>query len=359
MSTRTAPWAAAGVTALAALLLTACSGAADGTEESASADFTIFAAGGYTGEYEEAQKQTIIAGYTADTGGVVSMQKGDCGLSTLEQQVSAGNVTSSLWVFCNKAELDQAITEGLVQKYDADVVPTDLVAEGHFNEYGVDFGAWNIGLAYDADAVSTPPTSIADFYDLERFPGTRCLSNYPVTAGALESALLSDGVSPDAVYPPDLPRAYAALDRIKDHILFYAGSAEGNQDLLTGQCALLMTSAGDLKLTAEENPDRDLRFVQEDGLNAYSAMAIPTGAPNPAAASAYMKSIIENRDAQSDMLSRTAVTPIVLADPLPVPADLAGWEGMISRKGYLDQNAIWYRDNYDSMLAEWNAWLLE
>ncbi|WP_040167302.1 extracellular solute-binding protein [Microbacterium gorillae] len=357
MFTRSKPIIAAGATAAALLLLTSCSGS-PAAGDASSPDFVYFAAGGYTGEFEKVIERTLFAAYGEATGGQVQVQKGDCGISNLAQQVQANNVTASLWVFCSTAELDIAAEEGLLQPIDTDVVPVDLIQEDHHTEYGVDFGAWTMGLAYDADAVKTAPTSIGDFFDTETFPGKRCVSNFPVGSSIFEAALLHDGVAPEDIYPMDLDRAYAAFDRIKSDILFFSGTAEGNQNLLTGQCSLLITSAGDTKITADQNPDRDIRFVQEDGVNAFAAMGIPKGAPNPTAANEYMKVVIEDRDAQSEMLANTVVVPVLLTEPLETPAGLEEWSGLLSGKGFFTSDERWYFENFDTILQRWNDWLV-
>ena len=54
-------------------------------------------------------------------------------------------------------------------------------------------------VAYDKTLIGTQaPTTIADFFDLERFPGPRGLHNHPQVA--VEWALMADGVPPSEVY---------------------------------------------------------------------------------------------------------------------------------------------------------------
>ena len=74
------------------------------------------------------------------------------------------------------------------------------------------------GLSYDADKLTTAPTSWADFFDIAKFPGKRGLRKGPKYA--LEFALIADGVAPTDVYtvlatPEGVDRAFAKLDTIK------------------------------------------------------------------------------------------------------------------------------------------------
>ncbi|WP_040167304.1 extracellular solute-binding protein [Microbacterium gorillae] len=343
--------------ALVALTVSACSSDASqaGTE---SADFVYFAAGAYTEEYEQLIDRSLFSTYTEQTGGQVTIQKGDCGINALAQQVEANNVTASVFVFCSTAEKAMAAEQGLLQKIDPKVVPTNLVEDDHVDEYGIDFGAWTMGLAYDGDVYPTAPTSIGDFFDTDKFPGKRCVSNFPMYAGVFEAALLHDGVAAADIYPLDLDRAYAQLDRIKDDILFFANTAEGGQNLLTKQCGLLLTSAGDTKIMQAQNPDRNIQFVQKDGVDAYAAIGIPKGAPNPTAANAYLKSIIENRDGLKKMLIGVAGPAVLLKDPIPVPDELKDWSGVLTGDGFFPMDERWYMDNLGEISERWNTWLV-
>src|SRR3546814_14961578 len=63
------------------------------------------------------------------------------------------------------------------------------------------------------------PSSLQDFFDLERFPGPRGLRRTPMTS--LEWALLADGVPGDKVYSllrteAGVARAFAKLATIRD-----------------------------------------------------------------------------------------------------------------------------------------------
>ena len=60
------------------------------------------------------------------------------------------------------------------------------------------------------------PQDWAEFWDVERFPGSRSLQRY--AARVIAFALMADGVRKDALFPYDLDRAFRSLDRIKPHV---------------------------------------------------------------------------------------------------------------------------------------------
>ena len=67
------------------------------------------------------------------------------------------------------------------------------------------------------------PETAADFFDTEKFPGTRAVVSYSPT-GLLEQALVADGVAVEDLYPLDVDRAFKKLDTIKKDISKYWSS---------------------------------------------------------------------------------------------------------------------------------------
>ena len=80
---------------------------------------------------------------------------------------------------------------------------------------------------------------MADFFDVEKFPGKRSL--YKWGAGMWEAALLADGVAPDKLYPLDLERAHDKIAAFKDNIVSYwGGGAESQSVLMNGEASMAM-----------------------------------------------------------------------------------------------------------------------
>ncbi|WP_195907865.1 extracellular solute-binding protein [Microbacterium gorillae] len=339
-------------------VLAGCGSSAGDAGDGKSLNIVYFEGGQGSDEFFDAMKTTLWTAFT-DKGGVIDRQAGDCGISRLAQQVQANNVTPSIWHFCSIGEMQQAIDDGLLQKLDTKVVPLDLLTDDTQTEYGVGWGVWHIGLMYDADTVSKPMTSIADFFDTKTFPGKRCVQNAPPQyTGILEAALLHLGTKPADLYPLDFDKAYGELDRIRSDIMLVNNAAEGSQNMLTGECGIALASAADARWLQAENPDRHIEFVQQDGIRAMAALGIPKGAPNPYGANQYLKDVIEDRSAQEGLLEATGVVPFMLKDPIEVPKSLAGWEESLTGKNWIPMAERWYQDNFDSILTRWNAWVV-
>ena len=89
---------------------------------------------------------------------------------------------------------------------------------------------WSYVAFYDPAAFpGKKPKTIKDFFDVKKFPGKRGIHTW---ANALiEMALVADGVKPKDVYKVmssdgGIDRAFAKLDTIKDHVVFWSAGSK-------------------------------------------------------------------------------------------------------------------------------------
>lgn len=232
----------------------------------------------------------------ADYGGTVRAARGTAFFRPFEQAVgvrviSADADPSKLQLFAksNRAEWDLLDTDGwdvirfakqgLLDALPADVAQCDLVPE--------EFRKWAAG-GYSASAVigygtetGRSPESWADFFDLARFPGKRSLPNFAWMQ--CEAALLADGVAPEAVYPIDFDRAFAKLDKLRDHLLFYESFGQGMQYLAQGAVAMVLSTNS--RVTVLKDQGLPVELVWNQAIHEqWTGAAVPKGAPHQDAA---------------------------------------------------------------------------
>jgi putative spermidine/putrescine transport system substrate-binding protein len=107
---------------------------------------------------------------------------------------------------------------------------------------GNDVYAMVTGYRADHFAGRKAPRHWADFWNVADFPGRRALRRHPIDT--LEQALLADGVGPHALYPLDVDRAFASLDRIRPHVdVWWTEAAESSQLLASGQVQMCATTS--------------------------------------------------------------------------------------------------------------------
>ncbi|MBE2277061.1 MAG: ABC transporter substrate-binding protein [Rhodobacteraceae bacterium] len=127
------------------------------------------------------------------------------------------------------AALFQAQEAGVLEPMDGNF-DTSQVPEGNAIYDGVASHAYSFNIVNRADTFpdGKGPESWADFWNVGAFPGPRTLPIYPSETIAL--ALMADGVPPDQLYPMDLDRAFASLDRLKPDLrVFWQSGAQAIQ----------------------------------------------------------------------------------------------------------------------------------
>ncbi|MEO0363523.1 MAG: extracellular solute-binding protein, partial [Pseudomonadota bacterium] len=132
---------------------------------------------------------------------------------------------------------------------------------------------------------------IADFFDLEKFPGKRGLRKNP--KANLEMALIADGVPPAEVYDvletaEGVDRAFAKLDTIKDEVVWWEAGAQPPQLLADGE--VLMTTAYNGRIfNAAAGEGKPFEVNWDGQILDFDLWVIPKGAPNQDVAMDFIK----------------------------------------------------------------------
>ncbi|SAL73702.1 extracellular solute-binding protein [Caballeronia arvi] len=153
------------------------------------------------------------------------------------------------------------------------------------NWLGVD--VYSTVLAYRADKFKdNGPKSWADFWDVKKFPGRRCLRRSPLDT--LEQALLADGVPLDKLYPLDVDRAFKSLDKIKPHInIWWTSGAQAMQAIQSGDVDMISTWNG--RAQAAKDGGAPVTIVWNQGLYSIEGWGIPKGTPRADAAKQFVR----------------------------------------------------------------------
>ncbi|MFN3985604.1 MAG: ABC transporter substrate-binding protein [Rhodocyclaceae bacterium] len=244
----------------------------------AHADVTVISFGGAT---QAGQAKAYYQPFSAETGIKVIPGEYNGEMARITAMVQAGNVTWDV-VEVESPELVRGCEEGLFEKLDYAKIgnKADFVPEA-VTECGIGTFVWSTVLAYNGDRLTEAPTSWADFWNVEKFPGKRGLRK-----GAkytLEFALLADGVTPDKIYEvleteEGIARAFAKLDEIKEHILWWEAGAQPPQLLASGD--LVMSSVYNGRIAAARKEGRNLQIVWNGSIYDFDYWAIPKGSPN-------------------------------------------------------------------------------
>ena len=203
------------------------------------------------GAYTMSQQRAYHDPWMEQTGDeIINIDQSGNALAGLRSQSQAGNVTWDL-VDMLPADAMIACAEGLIEPIDHDELlaeapdgtpPSEDFIDGSLTECYIpqivysNIVAFNTGMFPEDDQ----PSTIEDVFDLENYPGQRALMRRPINN--LEWALLADGVDHDDVYDmleteEGIERAFAKLDTIKDHVIWWEEGAQPPQLLADREVA--------------------------------------------------------------------------------------------------------------------------
>ncbi|HYI16112.1 MAG TPA: extracellular solute-binding protein, partial [Thermomicrobiales bacterium] len=155
------------------------------------------------GEYEDAQRNAIFEPFERLTGAQIDVSATD--ITQLREMVEDEETEWDVADVLNEDVLPLA-NLGVLETLDYNVIdPDGIVAEArHDHAAGSSFYSTVLTYRTDRWPDLQPPASWRDFWDVERYPGTRGLHRQ--AQGTLEFALLADGVALGELYPLDVPR---------------------------------------------------------------------------------------------------------------------------------------------------------
>jgi putative spermidine/putrescine transport system substrate-binding protein len=166
----------------------------------------------------------------------------------VKAQVEAGNVTTDV-ADVEYADAIRLCDEGLLETIDPASLPAapdgtpavDDFLPGALTDCAVATIVFSTVFAYDTTKFPEGPTTIADFFDLEKFPGKRAMRKG--AKANLEMALMADGVPAADVYatlatPEGVDRAFKMLDKIKKDTVWWEAGAQPPQLLADGEVAM-------------------------------------------------------------------------------------------------------------------------
>ncbi len=253
---------------------------------SASADVTVMSWGG---SYATSQIEAYIKPYTAQTGVKVTMVDADNPATPVKAMVEANNVTVDV-ADVEYADAIRLCDEGMLETIDPAILPaapdgtpaTEDFLPGALTDCAVSTIVFSTVYAYDTTKFPEGPTTMADFFDLEKFPGKRAMRKG--AKANLEMALMADGVPAAEVYsvletPEGVDRAFSVLDKIKKDTIWWEAGAQPPQLLADGEVAMTTAYNGRI-FAAAVSEGKPFATVWDGQVFEYDLFVIPKGAPN-------------------------------------------------------------------------------
>ena len=322
-------------------------------------DLTVVSWGG---SYQDAQREIYFKPYAEKTGKPLLDEAWDGGIGVIQSKVKAG---APNWdaVQVEAEELALGCADGLYEKIDWDKVGgKDKFLPSAVSECGVGAIVWSTAIAYDGDKLKEGPTSWADFWNVEKFPGKRSLRKGPKYT--LEFALLADGVSKDELYDvlateEGVERAFKKLDELKPHIVWWEAGAQPLQFLASGE--VVMTSAYNGRITGiNRSEGKNFKVVWPGSIYAVDSWVVLKDAANKDAAQDFIAfaSLPEHQVKLPKFVAyglpnkeAAAQVPAEFAKDLPTDPD--------NMAESISLNVDFWIDNAETLTQRFNAWLAQ
>ncbi len=197
-------------------------------------------------------------------------------------QVQAGAVTWDI-VQAGAGDALRGGADGFVEPLDYSVIDVTHVPAGLRNKYCIGMITYSTLMAYNTDTYGdNGPQSWADFWDVEKFPGTRSMRARP--SPNLQFALIADGVPMDEVWdvlgaPGGIERALDKIREIKPHVaVWWSSGAHHAQLMKDGEVDMTTGWNGRFSKAIDDGAHAKIVFNEAE-LN-FDCYLVPKGAPN-------------------------------------------------------------------------------
>lgn len=249
------------------------------------------------GSYGKAQDRALFTDASNHSGIAINRESGASMTKTC-LQVQSGSVTWDL-VVTGSGGAAAAAADGCLEKIDYSVVDVSDFYPGLYTDYCVGSDVFATVMAWNTDKYGEPgspgaPSSWADFWDVKKFPGTRAYRANNVD-GALEPALMADGVPPEKVYevlatPEGKRRAINKIRELKPHIAVFWGSG-AQQAQLMKDAEVDMSTGWNGRFDNAKKDGAKVGYTFNQALLDYDCFAMPKGAPNKEVAMRFLAEV--------------------------------------------------------------------
>jgi putative spermidine/putrescine transport system substrate-binding protein len=328
------------------------------------------------GGYSASQQKAYVDTYSS---GEINMISYNGGLGEVRAQVESGNVVWDI-VDVLPSQARTGCDEGLFEELDRSIflpapdgtpMDEDLMVDVP-NDCVVPQIWWSYVPFHHADTFEgEQPSTIQDFFDIEKFPGKRGIHTW--ASAITEMALYADGVAIPDIYDvlstqEGQDRAFAKLDTIKDHVVFWSSGAKPLDLINPGEVSMSLAYNGRIG-GAVLNDGADYVTVWDGQVLEEEWLVLMNGAPNRAAALHFLVHA-SSTQAQADQAKwinygpmRPSALPIMEAGEPWFNTGVNIMEHMPNTdehmKGGILADPDWWADNGQAVNDRYAAWMAQ
>ena len=327
------------------------------------------------GAFARAVTKAHYEPFEAATGRTLAREDYNGGLAEIRTQVDTGNVH---WDVVDLETFDavRGCDEGLLE-----LIPDDLLTPGadgspaaddFWPETLTDCGVGNVFystvVAYHPDRFpGEAPSTLGDFFDLERFPGRRGMRRSPLVN--LEFALMADGVPPEGVYAAldteaGMDRAFRKLDTIREQVVWWEAGAQPPQMLADAEVVMSTAYNGRI-FNAQVVEDQPFVIIWDGQVLDIGQAGIVAGTPNLEAALEFVR-FASTAESMARLAGEIAYSPTRRSALPLVTTHRETGVAMLPHLPTSPQNlgrtltsdTLWWSDHLDEVNERFSAWLV-
>jgi putative spermidine/putrescine transport system substrate-binding protein len=304
----------------------------------------------YGGAFQKAQANAWLTPYSKETGTEIR-QDSPTDYAKLQSMVESNQVIWDVVDVGNDFGLES--TGDLLEPLDYSVIDKGSILEGYATKYRVANIIYSNILAYNTEQIDGTPSSWVDFFDIQKFPGSRGLYKNP--SQTLEAALLGDGVPPENLYPLDVDRALNKLDTIKDQIIWWETGAQSQQQVADGEVALV--SAWNGRVQTAINAGAPVKIQWNQNMQTADFLVVPRGSANKEKAMELIAYCVsgENNHRISKFIEYAPVNEKSISKLDP---QVASQLPTSYRDVSVTYNDEWWDNNRKAVTERFNKWLI-
>lgn len=273
------------------------------------------------GSWTDATREFYTDPFSEETGVTVNfLETGGDQTAFVLLQAQQGNMTVDLM---DGSDSGQLLLQELLQEYPEDLQA--LMAETsrpeYIDPYYLGFGNAATLVVCNPNLVERCPTTAAEFWDVENFPGTRAMTaSYD---SVMTLALLADGVPADQLFPLDVERSIAKLEEIRPHIDVWTESGAQQVQVMADEEVAISYMWSGRANEVQRDYIPELQFAWDAATMGYgNGYLVPVGAPNADIAFELIRWIIEHPEAQAEWTKKTMYETPTLELPNLVPQEV-------------------------------------
>lgn len=322
------------------------------------------------GAFGDANIEAFVKPFEEETGIKVNAVKAEVGLQRWALAVQTNTVdwdvgltNSIIGPQLERAGAFTPIDYSIYDKHELDGFKPDFLTP-----WGVGTVVNGLVLAYNTKTLpeGKRPQSWEDFWNVEKFPGTRTMMAPYIGSSSLPEALVADGVPLDKVYPLDVDRAFKKLDQIKPYIRKWWETASDEQQMFnTGSVDMGLSFDG--RIVALKKAGVPVDFTFNEARYYITHWAIPKGAKNVADAQKFIEFATRGKNQASlakimgyappNSNAFAYIPPELAATLITAPDNIA--------KTY-PMDGAWYaavgpdgKSNSERITERWQEWILQ